>query len=256
MKTFSSATGTALARVRQPEKFHQVVEDMLKLVPSSCRKLAERLGLDKMTVWRWRIRIIQALADIGGTAFGGIVEADEKFFRESRKGSREWVRHRQNTGLHPAPNRLRWDDYKRLKLPMPAGVSMFQIPVLTITDRSGARRADVLPNRQAASLIALLARHIGPDAVLCSDGDPAYQVFARNQAIPHYRLNAKKGPRVIQNAFHIQTINNLHSRFERFMEPFCGAATKYLPGYAAWFIAKLFGSGQSSDEVWARHLAT
>lgn len=138
---------------------------------------------------------------------------------------------------------------------MPAGVSRFQILVLTITDRSGARRADVLPNRQAGSLVALLARHIGPDAVLCAYGDPAYQVFARNQAIPHYRLNAKKGPRVIQNAFHIQTISNLHSRFERFMEPFCGAATKNLPGYAAWFIAKLIGNSQSLDEVWARLLA-
>lgn len=256
-RTFSSATGSALDRVRQPEKFHRVVDDMLTLVPTSCRRLAASLDLDKMTIWRWRKLIIDTLTGVGGTGFGGIVEADEKFFRESRKGSREWVRHQRNPSLYPAPNRLRWEDYRRLKLPMPAGVSRFQIPVLTITDRSGARRADVLPNRQAGSLVALLTRHIGPDAVLCSDGDPAYQSFARGRAIPHCRLNAKTGPRVIQKAFHIQTINNLHSRFETFMKPFCGPAAKNLPGYAAWFIAKLIADAQAAkDEVWRRLLAT
>jgi transposase-like protein len=254
-RTFSSATGSALDRVRQPEKFHQVVDDMLTLVPSSCRRLGEKLGLDKMTIWRWRKRIIETITGIGGTDFGGIVEADEKLFRESRKGSREWVRHERNPSLYPAPNRMRWEDYERLKLPSPA--RKFQIPVLTISDRSGARRADMLPNRQAGSLVAVLARHVGPDAVLCSDGDPAYRVFAQSQAIPHYQLNAKTGPRVIQKAFHIQTINNLHSRFETFMKPFCGPATKNLPGYAAWFIAKLIADAQAANsEVWRRLLAT
>ncbi len=29
----------------------------------------------------------------------------------------------------------------------------------------------------------------------------------------------------------MQTVNNLHSRFETFMRPFCGPATKNLPAY-------------------------
>ena len=53
-RTFSAATGTVVARVRLPEKLQQVLADMLAPVPSSCRKLAARLGVDKMTVWRWR----------------------------------------------------------------------------------------------------------------------------------------------------------------------------------------------------------
>jgi transposase-like protein len=93
LRTFSSATGTALARVRLPEAFRRVVADMFAGAPRSCRQLAEDPGLDKMTVWRWRHRIIAAMQGVGGTAFKGIVEADEKFFRESRKGSREWVNH-------------------------------------------------------------------------------------------------------------------------------------------------------------------
>jgi transposase-like protein len=254
-RTFSSTTGTALARLRRPEKFQQVLEDMLGRAPSSCRALARRLGVNRMTVWGWRMRILAALQGIGASALGGIVEADEKFFRESRKGSREWVRHERDPARFPRPDRPRWRDYRRLGLRRPAGSSKWQIPVLTVTDRAGARRADVLPDRRAESLVALLDAHVGGDAVLCSDGDGGYGLFARARAMPHYRLS-KHGPRVIDTAFHIQTVNNLHSRFESFMKPFCGPATKYLPRYSAWFIARLLAGKQAAaDAAWTRLLA-
>jgi hypothetical protein len=61
-------------------------------------------GLDKMTVWRWRQTIICTLGSAGASDLGGVVEADEKFFRESRKGSRQWVRHQRNPINHPKPD--------------------------------------------------------------------------------------------------------------------------------------------------------
>ncbi len=208
-----------------------------------------------MTVWRWRKRILEALIGVGATLLHGIVEADEKFFRELRKGSREWVNHERDPARFPKPDRPRWQDYRRLGLLRPAGVSRWQIPVLTLADRAGARRADPLPDRRARSLVAVLERHVGQDAVLCSDGDAAYDLFARARALPHYRLNPKTGPRVIRTAFHIQTINNLHSRFESFMKPFCGPATKNPPGYAAWFITGLTGDETAMrDTAWQRLL--
>ena len=95
--------------------------------------------------------------------------------------------------------------------------------------------------------------HLGPDPVLCTDGDPAYAKLAQNRHIPRYVLNAKSGPRVISKAFHIQNINNLHSRFEGFMRPFCGPATKHLQAYSAWFIARLIGDPRSAtDAAWHR----
>ena len=100
-RTFSSMTGTALERLRRPEAFQQVLEDMLGLAPSSCRVLGARLGLNRMTVWRWRMRILAALTGVGADGLGGIVEADEKFFWESRKGSREWVNHQTRPGALP-----------------------------------------------------------------------------------------------------------------------------------------------------------
>lgn len=155
-RTFSSATGTALARVRYPEKFLQVVVDLLGRAPSSCRGLAARLGVNRMTVWGWRMRILGALRGQGASALRGIVEADEKFFRESRKGSREWVNHERDPARFPKPDRPRWRDYARLGLLRPAGTSKWQIPVLTVVDRGGAAQADVLPDRRAESLVAML----------------------------------------------------------------------------------------------------
>jgi hypothetical protein len=87
----------------------------------------------------------------------------------------------------------------------------------------------------------VLEARVRPDAVLCSDGDGAYRMFARARGIPHYRIDAKNGPKVIHGAFHIQTVNSLHSRFKAFMKPFCGPATKNLPAYIAWFITRLAG---------------
>ena len=174
-RTFSSATGTAAARLRLPEKFHLAVEDMLGPAPSSCRVLAERLGVDKMTVWRWRMRVLAALEGVGATAIGGVVEADEKLFRESRKGSREWVRHLRNPATVPAPDRLRWSDWRRCKDRYPGATWAWQVPVLTLTDRATARRADMMPDRRGESVIAVLDAHslprtrsgVGRDAVLC-----------------------------------------------------------------------------------------
>jgi len=254
-RTFSAASGTVVARVRLPEKLQQVVADMFAPVPSSCRGLAARLGIDKMTVWRWRAGILKALDGIGAHRLGGIVEADETYMRESRKGSREWVNHARDPQHFPAPPRPRWRDFRQLGLLRPAGLSKWQIPILTLADRAGARRAERLPDRRAESLVAVLEARIGRDAVLCSDGDGAYGLFARARGLPHYRIDATRGPRVIQAAFHIQTVNNMHSHFKAFMRPFCGPATKNLSAYLAWFIARLADEPTAQNEAWQRMLA-
>ncbi len=81
-----------------------------------------------MTIWRWRQKISGALGGSGSSVLGGIVEADEKFFRESRKGSREWVRHQRDPLNHPKPDRMRWVDYKLTGTRLPAGISKYPSP--------------------------------------------------------------------------------------------------------------------------------
>jgi hypothetical protein len=84
--TFSSTTGTALAGIHSPARFHQAAPDMFHDQPRSCRRLGKALGLDKMTIWRWRQIGIRTLGNSGVSDLGEIVEADEKFFREIPQG--------------------------------------------------------------------------------------------------------------------------------------------------------------------------
>ena len=55
-----------------------MVADMFRDHPRSCRGLGRALGLDKMTIWRWRQKIIRTLGGSGASSLGGVVEADEK----------------------------------------------------------------------------------------------------------------------------------------------------------------------------------
>jgi hypothetical protein len=85
---------------------------------------------------------------------------------EARKGSREWVRHQRDPVNHPKPDRMRWVDYKRTRTKLPAGISKYQIPVLTNggSRRRQARGRIARPQRAAADGGArtMLARRRGP----------------------------------------------------------------------------------------------
>ncbi|MEZ5848067.1 MAG: hypothetical protein R3C70_15065 [Geminicoccaceae bacterium] len=58
--------------------------------------------------------------------------------------------------------------------------------------------------------------------------------------------------RVIQNVFHIQTVNSLHQRFHAFIGLFRGPATRYLNRYIHWFLARARKDDNPSDRVWTR----
>lgn len=75
--------------------------------PMSCRRAAEVLGASRDSIWRWRMAIIGVRTPEADNSLAGIVDADDAHQRESRKGSREWVRHRRDPASHPAPPRLR-----------------------------------------------------------------------------------------------------------------------------------------------------
>ncbi|MBS0573373.1 MAG: IS1595 family transposase [Proteobacteria bacterium] len=238
-RTWSGRTGSAIRGIHRPDLFLAAARDMLgDRKPLSVRKLAGRLGLDKHTVWRWRMLIQRALSGASDAAFVGVVEADEAFQRESRKGSREWVRHFRDPRAWPAPPRRRWHEYRHRGVLTMRGLSRWQLPILTLTDRSGARRLERIPDRRDSTICQTLRQVMAADAVLCSDGLSGYAAYARQHRIDHFVVGSKPGTRMASPTHHIQNANALHARLKGFIAPFRGPASRYLDGYLQWFIAR------------------
>ncbi|UWR49526.1 IS1595 family transposase [Phaeobacter inhibens] len=237
-KTFNGRTGSSIAHLQRLDLFYRVLEDMLTAAtPSSVRQLARRFGVNKDTAWRWRKTILQVMSQ-SVTPLSGIVEVDETFVKESRKGSREWVRHERDPAINPKPPRLRWYEYKLTGTLKKRGLSRWQLPILTAVDRAGNRYAEQLPDRREQTINNSLLPIICPDAALCSDGFSAYAKFAKATGLSHFVLGTKPGTRKIQQSFHIQNVNALHSRLKAFLRPFKGPAKKYLDGYVDWYFAR------------------
>lgn len=218
------------------------LRDMLgDAAPQSVRKLAGRLGLNKYTVWRWRMLMFSILGSSSSTSFTGIVEADETYQQESRKGSREWVRYFADPKTVVKPPRHRWEDYTTKGLKKMRGLSRWQLPILTVADRSGARYFQRLSNHGGKALVRAMLPLVPADVVLCSDGAKGYAKLAARGAIEHFVVGSKAGTRVAAGCYHIQTVDSLHARYKKFIKPFCGPAKKYLDGYIGWLEARLAG---------------
>lgn len=230
-KTFTALTGTPLAFAKRRPELLAVALDMLGHTPRSCRKLAEALEVHWITIWRWRLKLrsIDGWADGGLT---GLVEADETFFRESRKGSREWSLHAKGAG--PQPPRPRWREFDRKKALLPRGLSRWQIPVLVLRDRHGGTCTRRLESLKLAAFEPVLDAGLAADALLCTDGGAVYRRWGKARGRAVEQINTRRGIRVRNGVIHIQNANAYHSRFKDFMKPFRGPATRHLRLYIAW----------------------
>ncbi|PYE81328.1 hypothetical protein DFP88_1065 [Pseudoroseicyclus aestuarii] len=206
------------------------------------RKLAKQLDLNKHTIWRWRMLVFSIIGNSSvGASFSGIIEADKTYQRESRKGSREWVRYFADTQKVPQPPRPRWEDFTTKGLKMMRGLSKWQLPILTVADRGGSRLFRRLPNRKSVTVERAMTPLVPNDAVLCSDGGNGYKNLASARGLEHFVVGSKPGTRVAAGCYHIQNVNSLHARYGKFIKPFCGPATKNLDGYIRWLEVRLAG---------------
>lgn len=73
------------------------------------------------------------------------------------------------------------------------------------------------------------------------DGARGYATVAANGGIEHFVIGSKPGTRVTAGCYHIQNVNSLHARYDKFIKPFCGPATKNLNGYIRWLEVRLAG---------------
>ena len=221
-KTFNALTGTSLARLRKKACWLRYGKALA--AGMSLAKAAAHCGVHLTTSFRWRHRFLRA-PPATREALGGVVEADETFFRRSCKGSRRW--RRAEAPLERQPRRRGERAGKR-------GLSAEQVPALIARDRAGHTIDAVLPGLGADAIAAALGPVVAGDAVLCSDGAKAYATFAAESGLHHEPVNLAAGVRVRDGAFHIQNVNAYHGRLKGWMGRFNGVATRYLPNYLGW----------------------
>ena len=85
-KTFGALTGTALSGLHHKERWLAFGASLG--AGETIREAAERCGIAPSTAFRWRHRFLEAVRQ-APDRLAGIVEADETFVLESRKGERE-----------------------------------------------------------------------------------------------------------------------------------------------------------------------
>lgn len=216
-RTFNALTGTPLARLRKRDRWLKFAEALNG--SESVRAAAARAGVNASTSFRWRHRFLSARKDLRDHRLTGIVEVDECFILESRKGERRLPRKaRKRGGKAEKP-----------------GLSGEQTPVLIARDRYGHHLDAVLPNRSEEAVSAVLKEAVSKtDVLLCMDGDPALIAFAKTEAIEYELILASHGEHVHEKVLHIQTVNSYVSRFKKWLARFNGVATKYLPNYLGW----------------------
>lgn len=213
--TFNALSGTPLAGLRKKERWLPYAHCLER--GRTLRESAQACDVDLKTAFRWRHRFMERISDDQAEDLGGLVEADETFFRESQKGKRHLPRPSRKRGA-PASQRGRSKEW---------------IHAVTFRDRSGATHELVLRVFKASELVSELAFQLRRDAVLCTDGSPVYTKLAKALSLDHHAVKASAGERT-RGAFHIQNVNAYHSRLKAWIARFHGVGTHYLPHYLGW----------------------
>jgi transposase-like protein len=216
-RTFNALTGTPLAHLHKRElwlDYARAIVDGLSL-----RKAAKRVGVHLETSFRWRHRFLAASKNDKAKAVTGIVEVDETFILKSAKGSRHLI------GRAP---RKRGGKAQKKGLSAEA-----HDVVLIVRDRHGATTDQMLPDLEGRTFKAYLAPVVAKDAVLVSDGRPAYGAFAEDAGILHIPIITSRGEHVYEG-FHIQNVNAYTSRLKDWLRAFKGVASFHLPSYLGW----------------------
>ena len=209
----------------------------LLLMRASLKKCAAVCGISIQTAFTWRHKILNALQyDQEGRVLGGVVEADETFFSISYKGNHA----KSKNFTMPRQAYKRGTDNRSSKAP--------KVCVMCAIERMGQSYGEVLGAGQPTVKMISHAfeDRVAPESIVLSDRALAMKsFFEKKDDITLIRLKSSVtgrqgrhdgGKPEVRGSFHIQNINNMHYRFRKALEPYCGVSTKYLNHYLNLFI--------------------
>lgn len=220
--TFGATNGTPFFRLRNRHLWSKYLGLMGQHIPLWRLREVHGIALSLPTLHRWRHRFLTALVGDPTKPLSGLIEADEKFFRTSFKGSRGFRR-----GAPPQARRARRRGNANVR-----GLGDQQVPTLTAIDRSGAIFQERLPDMRWSSISEVMNPWIEPESVICSDGNLAYQRVAQQTGCEH--MIAKTGG-VNTRGLSIGRIDAYHRDVENLINRRCmGVGTRYLMNYFGW----------------------
>ena len=217
-KNYSIRTNTIFCHSKKDIKLWQEYIELFSQ-GLSLRKIVDAMDgkIKLQTAFYWRHKILKVLSNVNddnNNQLDGIIEADETFFEESQKGSRN-VKGRQ-------ARKRGYTSYTYAK--------KTKICVLTAIDRN--KSSYVKPvgfGGLEKDDVVLLQRHLVKDSVLITDGNRTY----RN--LHNVKLKSLKFGKPENKIYHLNNINNFQKKKKKFMIRFNGVATKYLDFYVNYF---------------------
>jgi transposase-like protein len=219
-KTFNDFTGTAVSGIKKTDKFQEYLELVIESV--TIRKAAHKLNVNVKTIFDWRHKLLSSLPKISGQGFSGIVECDDKILDINDKGNK----------------RLDREPYKRPSdRKTKRGISNDKVSVMVASDRKGSITMQVakIGRIDTESIERTIGDLVSKENILCSDAHPSIISWAKGKKIEHHTFVASK-QHVKSKCYHVQHVNSIDNRYERWVKGFYGVATKYLGNYLNWFV--------------------
>ena len=206
---FSVKTGTALERSKVPLRkwVFAVYICVTHLKSVSSMKLHRDLGVTQRTAWFMLHRLREAWTQQDADAFAGPVEADETFVGGKEKNKHKVDRKHDGRG--------------------PVG----KVAVAGVKDRaSGKVRASVVADTSGPTLRGFVSTHTRPDAMVYTDGEPAYASLPHHEAVKH------SVGEYVRGMAHTNGMESFWSMFKRaYVGTFHRMSVKHLPRYVAEF---------------------
>lgn len=220
LKMSCDLTNSPMYRSKKADKWIAFIECMLKGL--SLRKTAEIVGITHVTAFYWRHKVLSALAKESIGTFEGIVEVDETYFLESHKGRKTIPTRKSRKRGGSASKR---------------GISKEQVCVLVARDRNKTTLSKRVGSGRILTeqIDITLTSHFQSDTVLISDAHNSYKSYSAKNDLEHIIINGSKKEYVKKGIYHLNNINNYHSRLKKWISRFNGVSTKYLQLYLVWF---------------------
>lgn len=205
-RTFSDLTNTPFMYSKRLAKWPRYL--LCVEAAASVRRSAAVVGIHPSTAFHWRHWLLDSALDLDDTRLSGLVEVTSFRMRYSEKGSRE-----ESDGWEPRVHVVCARDRRGAAFALPRYNDRVSDFAAVLHDRIDAR-ATVLTDGRRLTGAGLLARRYAAAVLGCAR---YHSLDSRDTQLEHIG-NVMSGVR----------------RFQAWLRPFRGVATKYLPNYLVW----------------------